>query len=70
MLQIMAKSKNKPLSFSTTMRNPERIAKFLNCVLPYENQILTNEIIMRIVGNIIKSKLYKTNYENEVYKEQ
>ena len=61
MLQIMAKSKNKPLSFSTTMRNPERIAAFLSCVLPYENQVLTNEVIMKIIGNIIKSKLYKTN---------
>ena len=70
MLQIMAKSKQKPLSFSTTMRNPERIAEFLNCVLPYEKQILTNEVIMKIIGNIIKFKLYKTNYENAVYKEQ
>lgn len=70
MLQIMAKSKSKPLSFSTTMRNPERIAKFLNCVLPYENQILTNDVIMKIISNIIKSKLYKTNYENDVYKEE
>lgn len=70
MLQIMAKSKNKPLSFSTTMRNPERIAEFLGCVLPYENQILTNEVIMKIIGNIIKSKLYKTNYESAVYKQE
>lgn len=70
MLQIMAKSKNKPLSFSTTMRNPERIAAFLSCVLPYENQVLTNEVIMKIIGNIIKSKLYKTNYESAVYKQE
>lgn len=34
----------KPLSFSTTMRNPTRIAGFLNCILPFEGKILTNEI--------------------------
>lgn len=40
----MAKEREKeykPLSFSTTMRNPARIADFLNCILPFEGQILT-----------------------------
>ncbi len=65
MLQIMTKemsSKPKPLSFSTTMRNPGRIASFLNQILPFENYILTNEIIMRVVHNNIRNKLYKPNY--------
>ena len=48
----------KPLSFSTTMRNPARIAGFLNCLLPYEGQVLTNDIIMGIAKSLIKSKLY------------
>ena len=52
-------SKPKPLSFSTTMRNPNRIASFLNQILPFENHILTNDIIMKIVHNIIQNKLYK-----------
>lgn len=57
----------KPLSFSTTMRNPARISGFLNCILPFEGQILTNEIIYEVAINLIKSKLYYTEkYEMKV----
>ena len=35
----------KPLSFSTTIRNPDRIIDFLNCILEYEGKILTNQLI-------------------------
>ena len=52
------KAERKPLSFSTTMRNPNRIVSFLNCLLPYENQILTHDVIMKVVHNAIKEKLY------------
>ncbi len=41
------------------MRNPERIAEFVNCIKDFEGQILTESIIMRIVKNVIKNKLYK-----------
>ena len=60
MLLIMRsrKAERKPLSFSTTMRNPNRIVSFLNCLLPYENQILTHDVIMKVVHNAIKEKLY------------
>lgn len=67
MLLIMAKSKLKPLSFSTTMRNPERIAKFLNCLLPFENKVLTNAIIHEIIKNVIKSEIYQPNYAKRNY---
>ena len=63
MLLIMARAKYKPLSFSTTLRNPNRIAGFLNQMLPYENKILTSEVIFEIIHNVIKNKLYKTIYE-------
>ena len=53
------KAERKPLSFSTTMRNPDRIAGFLNCLAPFENQILTHECIMNVVRNVIREKLYK-----------
>lgn len=74
MLLIMTKkmkAKRKPLSFSTTMRNPGRMAGFLNQMKPYENQILTSEIIYKIISGVIKNKLYKTNYEirNPKYKQ-
>lgn len=66
------KAVRKPLSFSTTMRNPERIAGFLNCILPFEGQILSNDIIHEIAIKLIQSKLYYTQqYEMKVprYKE-
>lgn len=55
----MRNSEHKPLSFSTTMRNPERISQFVACIKEFEGQILTNEIIMKIVKKIIGKKLYK-----------
>ena len=51
----------KPLSFSTTMRNPARIAAFLNCILPHEGQKLTNSIIDQVAVNLIRKKLYVPN---------
>jgi len=57
----------KPLSFSTTMRNPARIAEFLKCILPYEGQILTSDIIHNVAVNLIIAKLYYTEkYEMKV----
>ena len=64
----MARSKYKPLSFSTTMRNPERIASFLKCVSKYENKVLTNDIIMEVVREVIRKKLYKPTYVSKVAK--
>lgn len=58
----MAKSKYKPLSFSTTIRNPERIPNFLRCILPFEGKILTSEIIHEVVKNIIREKEYTPMY--------
>lgn len=58
------KPQHKPLSFSTTMRNPERMAGFLNCVKPFEGMILTNKIIEEIVKKVIKEKLYTPVYVN------
>lgn len=61
-------AKPKPLSFSTTMRNPYRIAEFLSCVLPYENRILTEEIIMEISKSVIRKKHYVPMYIHSVPK--
>lgn len=68
----MAKERQKeykPLSFSTTMRNPARIAAFLNCILPYEGQILTSAVIHEVAANLIMEKLYYTEkYEMKIPK--
>ena len=58
----MAIQKAKPLSFSTTIRNPERIPNFLRCILPFEGRILTSEIIHEVIKNVIKSKEYTPLY--------
>lgn len=58
----MAKSKAKPLSFSTTIRNPERIPNFLKCILPFEGKILTSEIIHDVIKNVIREKEYTPLY--------
>ncbi len=52
------KPESKPLSFSTTMRNPDRIGSFLSCLLPYENKVLTHDIIMNVMHDLIGEKLY------------
>ena len=49
----------KPLSFSTTMRNPKRIADFIKCLLPFEGHILDNEIINSVAVSLIKNRLYR-----------
>ena len=40
------------------MRNPNRIANFLNCLVPYENNLLTDALIGKIIRDVIKNKLY------------
>lgn len=69
---LMSKTRKveyKILSFSTTMRNPQRIAEFLKIMLPYENRILNHKIIMQIIIGVIGNKLYVTNYEKNNFKE-
>lgn len=64
MLQTMRKVERKPLSFSTTMRNPDRIAGFIECLLPFENKLLTSEVIRQIICLVLNKKLYSTIYQN------
>lgn len=61
--------KYKILSFSTTMRNPQRIADFLKALLPFENHTLTHEIIMQIIFYLIKHKTYTPTYASKHFKE-
>ncbi len=71
------KNERKILSFSTTIRNPRRICEFLAILSKFENQELTHEIIMNIVKDVLKNKLYipramkdillKNNFEDKNY---
>ncbi|MBR7926720.1 AlwI family type II restriction endonuclease [Aerococcaceae bacterium zg-ZUI334] len=57
----------KPLSFSTTMRNPMRIVDFIKVVLPFEGKILDNVVISCIIKAVLKKKLYYTMPQKRKY---
>lgn len=49
----------KPLLYTTTVRNPERIKYNLFVLKKFEHQILTNELAIKIVGELIRYGLYR-----------
>ena len=62
----MSKARPKPLSFNTTMRNPDRLEKFLEILARYEGQNLSNEVIFEVCYEIIARKLYVTLTQKRV----
>ena len=65
----------KPLLFTTTMRNPERLKDFLIVLGEYDGKILTNRIIDKIAKTLIRNGLYqpmkisqavKNKWKNEI----
>lgn len=64
--RAVRESEHKPLSFNTTIRNPERIPNFISILVQFEGQILTNDLIMQIVAKLISKKLYRPNYIGRV----
>lgn len=53
----MAK-RRKPISFNTTLRNPERIPSFVSVLSKYEGKILNSENIKNILAEIIQLKIF------------
>lgn len=51
-------SKYKPLLFTTTLRNPERLKWFLEVLKECDRQILNDELAEKIAGEIIRIGLY------------
>ncbi len=51
-------SEYKPLLFTTTIRNPERLKWFLAVLKDYDGQTLTNELAEKIAGELIRIGLY------------
>lgn len=49
----------KPLLFTTTLRNPERLQWFLGVLKKYDEQILDDDLAEKISGEIIRIGLYK-----------
>jgi len=52
----------KPLLLTTTVRNPQRYKQFLNVLLSYNGKILTNNIIDKVVFDLISKKVYTPVY--------
>lgn len=52
-------SEYKPLLFTTTMRNPERLKDFLTVLAEYDGEILTNKIIDKVSKILIQKGLYQ-----------
>lgn len=52
----------KPLLFTTTLRNPERMKSFIKVLCKYEGQILNNELIDKVVFDLVSQKNYIPGY--------
>lgn len=52
----------KPLLFTTTIRNPERMKDFIEILIPFNNMILDNNLINEIVYKLISKKIYVPIY--------
>ena len=55
----LQKLRRKPISFNTTLRNPERIPEFISVLLPYEGKVADKETILKIFADAIRFKLYE-----------
>jgi hypothetical protein len=60
----MAKASYKPLLFTTTMRNPERLKFMLYILEKFRGQILDDELATKIVGETIRYGLYRPMKKN------
>jgi hypothetical protein len=49
----------KPLLFTTTVRNPERMKRLLNILNKFDGEILTSDLAENIIGELIKYGLYR-----------
>ena len=50
--------RRKPISFNTTLRNPERIPQFLSLLSQYEGQRMTDKIALELEAKIIIYKIF------------
>lgn len=55
----MAKQEYKPLLYTTTMRNPERLKFMLYILEKFKGQILNDDLATKIVGETIRYGLYR-----------
>lgn len=60
----------KPLLFTTTLRNPERLKWFLGVLKEYDGRVLTNELAEEVAGELIRIGLYKPTKLTEVVRKK
>lgn len=64
-------NRRKPISFDTTLRNPERIPQFISILSRDEGRIVDDELAIRLEAEIINSKIYEpTKNTMGTYKEE
>lgn len=64
----MKRAEFKPLLYTTTMRNPQRIKFFLKILLQFNNQILDDNLAVSIMKEVIKYGLYHPRNVSEIIK--
>ena len=64
----MANANYKPLLYTTTMRNPERLKFMLYILAKFKGQILDDSLATKIVGETIRYGLYRPMKKNDAIK--
>jgi hypothetical protein len=59
---MLRKKEYKPLLLTTTVRNPQRYKLLLKVLFAYNGVILDNNIIDKVVFDLISNKLYVPMY--------
>ena len=60
----------KPLLYTTTMRNPERLKYMLYVLAKFEGQVLDDNLATKIVGETIRYGLYRPMKQNDTVKQK
>ena len=63
-------SEYKPLLFTTTMRNPERLKFILYVLAKFRGKVLNDDLATEIVGETIRYGLYRPMKQNDVIKQK
>ena len=58
-LMTKREAEYKPLLFTTTIRNPQRIKSLLYVLRRYDGQVLTEELSVTIIGELVRFGLYR-----------
>jgi hypothetical protein len=62
---MAGKNEYKPLLLTTTVRNPQRYKLLLKTLFVYNGKILTNDIIDKVVFDLVSHKLYVPMYAKQ-----